>query len=558
MRADNDGEGGIMALAAIVEPLIFKRPWIRTALIAAALFGVALFLGDGMITPAISVLSAVEGLNVVAPNMNSYVVPIIVVIIAALFYFQKFGTGAIGRFFGPIMLVWFAILAVMGGVQVAKDPAIVRALLPQYAVGFVAQHPSVAFIALGSIVLTITGTEALYADMGHFGRPAIARGWYLVVFPALLLNYLGQGSLILESPTAVANPFFLLVPSWAQITMVILATIATVIASQAVISGAFSVANQAIRRGFLPRLTIRHTSDTERGQVYSPVINWALCAAVIVLVLTFQTSTNLASAYGVAVTGTLLIDTVLFFVVVRMVWKRPLWLTLLGGLFFGAINLAFLTSNLTKIPTGGWFPLAVAAVIFSVLTTWAIGRRRIETERLDAEGSMSDLITEIPQLDPPVQVVPGTATYLNSSGTAPLALQTGVRLNHVIHSHIIIFELDNDSAPHVPEEERLTVSVLGDTPVQFLRLQARIGFRDSTDIPALLALAQQQQLLPDIDVENTLYFLSRITIVEGAQTGIAKWRKRLFILLSRNAADPVDYFGLPADRTVTMGTRLSV
>jgi KUP system potassium uptake protein len=292
--------------------------------------------------------------------------------------------------------------------------------------------------------------------------------------------------------------------------------------------------------------------------VYSPLINWALCFAVIALVLVFKTSTNLASAYGIAVTGTLLIDTVLFFVVVRMVWKRPLWLVLLGAFFFGTINLAFLTSNLIKIPSGGWFPLAVAAVIFTVLTTWSRGRKRIESERLEAEGSMPELITEIPELDPPVQIVPGTSTYLNSSGTAPLALQTGVRLNHVIHQNVIIFELDNDSAPHVVPEEQLTVSVLGDTPVRFFRVQARIGFRDSTDIPALLAMASEQGLLPGVDVDHTLYFLSRITIVEGSQTGIAKWRKRLFILLSRNAADPVDYFGLPADRTVTMGTRLSV
>jgi len=369
MRSDNDGEGGIMALIALVQGTNLKDSRFKAALIMAGLFGVALFYGDGMITPAISVLSAVEGVEVAAPSLAPMVLPITITVLVLLFGAQRFGTQLIGRLFGPVMLVWFIVIAAAGIAQVITDPAILKALSPTYAFEFFTNHTGIAFIALGAVTLTLTGAEALYADMGHFGRPPIRRAWFLVVFPALTLNYLGQGSLILESPSNISSPFFLLFPDWSHVPMVLLATMATVIASQAVISGAFSVTRQAIQLGFLPRLVVRQTSSEEIGQVYVPAVNWALMVAVIVLVLAFGSSTKLASAYGIAVMGTLLIDSLLFLVVARYLWKKPLWMTLLGGAVFLTIDLAFFSANLTKIGHGGWFPLTIGLLIFIGLST---------------------------------------------------------------------------------------------------------------------------------------------------------------------------------------------
>ena len=559
MRADNDGEGGIMALIALVQRASFRRAWVGPLLVTAGLFGVALFFGDGMITPAISVLSAVEGLKVAAPGLGDYVVPITLVVLTALFAAQRFGTQVIGRLFGPVMVVWFIVLTVAGAVQLVHDPAIIAALLPSHAIAFLVDHPAVSFIALGSVVLTITGTEALYADMGHFGRPAITRAWFWVVFPALIVNYLGQGSLILNSPSAIANPFFLLLPSWSQIPMVILSTIATVIASQAVISGAFSVANQAMRRGFLPRLTIRHTSNTEMGQVYAPEINWGLFIAVVALVLAFRSSTALASAYGIAVTGTLLIDTVLFLVVVRVLWHRPLWQILLAGAVFVTVNALFLAANLTKVMHGGWFPLAVAAVVFAVLSTWHRGRDRVSRIRLRNEGSLDQLLDEIHAMRPPLRSVPGTAVYLSPSGrNAPLALRAGVEHSHVMHEHVVLLSMIAESTAHIEPENRLTAEERGREGHHVTHLTAHLGFRDQLDAPATLTLAREQDLVPGLDVDGAVYFVSATAIIVGDAPGMMRWRKRLFVFLTHNAANPLDYFHLPSDRTVLIGTRVSV
>src|SRR3954464_5425979 len=411
MRADNEGEGGIMALIALVQGVSLRGRWTKMALVALGIFGASLFYGDGMITPAISVLSAVEGLKVTTPSLESAVVPITLVIITVLFSIQRFGTGAVGRLFGPVMGLWFAVLAVSGLGQIFDNPGIIKALSPSYAVQFFADHPGTAFIALGSVVLAVTGAEALYADMGHFGRSPIRRSWFMFVFPALTLNYLGQGSLILSSPKAIDNPFFLLFPHWARIPMVLLATVATVIASQAVISGAFSVTRQAVQLGFLPRLTIRHTSHQEEGQVYAPGINAGLFVAVVALVVGFGSSQNLASAYGIAVTGTLAIDTILFFVVVRMLWRKPTWLVALGATVFLTVDLAFFAANLPKVAHGGWFPLTIALIVFTVLITWQRGRAIVTRNRIEEEGPLRVFVEEVRGADPEAYRSPGTGVF---------------------------------------------------------------------------------------------------------------------------------------------------
>jgi KUP system potassium uptake protein len=394
MRADNEGEGGIMALIALIRGKGLKQRFAQVTLVALGIFGASLFYGDGMITPAISVLSAVEGIEVVEPSLHELVVPITLVILAGLFAIQRFGTGAVGRLFGPIMALWFTLLAVAGLHEVVKEPGILRAISPTYAVSFMFEHGHVAFIALGSVVLTVTGAEALYADMGHFGRRPIRLSWFSAVFPALILNYMGQGALILHSPKAIENPFYLLIPHWGRIPMIGLATVATVIASQAVISGAFSVTRQAVQLGFLPRLTIRHTSR-EAGQVYVPAVNWGIFVAVVLLVVGFGSSQHLAAAYGIAVTGTLAIDTVLFFVVVHILWGKPKRLAVGGAIAFLIVDLAFFSANLPKVVHGGWFPLAIAALVFLVLTTWQRGREIITKKRTELEGPLRDFVEEI-------------------------------------------------------------------------------------------------------------------------------------------------------------------
>jgi KUP system potassium uptake protein len=559
MRADNDGEGGIMALVALVRRAGLHRPMVQAALVAAGLFGVALFYGDGMITPAISVLSAVEGIEVVAPSLADYVLPFTLAVLTGLFAIQRFGTAVIGRVFGPVMVLWFLVLAVAGIGRLVHHPAILRALSPHYAVEFFVSHPGIAFISLGSVVLAVTGAEALYADMGHFGRPPIRRAWFLVVFPALTLNYMGQGSLILADPSAISSPFYLLIPEWARVPMVVLATLATLIASQAVISGAFSVTRQAVQLGFLPRLSIRHTSEDEIGQVYVPAVNWGLFVAVVALVVGFGSSAKLATAYGIAVTGTLLIDSILFLVVVRVLWRKPLWMVLAGLAGFVTVDLLFLAANVTKIAHGGWFPLLVGAVIFVLLSTWDRGRAEVSAARIEAEGPLQDFVDRMHAKVPPVPRLPGVAVYLNPTReTTPLALRVAVDRIHAIQEEVVIVTIETTTTPHVPEGERIVFDELGYAHDGYSHVTLRFGYLDRPDVPEALALARRTPGGLDVDFNpyHATYVLSAIAIVPDRSPGMARWRKALFVGMARNAASPADYFRLPSERVVTMGSRI--
>ncbi len=559
MRADNDGEGGILALIALVMGARLRSARTKAILVAIGLLGVSLFYGDGIITPAISVLSAVEGVKVVEPSLESFVVPVTIVILVLLFAVQRFGTHRIGRVFGPVMVVWFVVIAVAGLARVLDHPDIVSALSPHYGVEFFGRHFGIAFISLGSIVLTITGAEALYADMGHFGHKPISRAWFLVVFPALTLNYMGQGSLILEEPSAIENPFFLLLPHWGRVPMVLLATVATVIASQAVISGAFSVTRQAVQLGFLPRLNIRHTSTREIGQIYVPAVNWFLLGAVIALVVGFGSSTKLGAAYGIAVTGTITADTLLFLVVVRALWRKPLWVAVLGGLVFFTVDFAFLGANLTKAEHGGWFPLTVGVIAFTVLSTWRRGAQKVHAERIEEEGSLRSFVEELRSMEPPIVRLPGTAVYLNARReTTPLALRNAIEHIRALHEHVLILSIETTKAPYVPESERLVVDNLGYGDDGISHLTARVGFQDSPDVPRMIELAVEQGLERDVDLDQVVYVLSQISVTPGAAPGMRGWRKRLFIAMSRNAASPVEYFHLPRERTISVGSSIQL
>ena len=558
MRANNEGEGGIMALIALVQKAPLKTRRAKLWLMALGIFGASLFYGDGMITPAISVLSAVEGLKVVSPSLESIVVEITLVIITVLFAIQRLGTGVVGRLFGPVMAVWFTILAVAGAASVAHHPGILRAISPTYGLEFLVQHGSVAFAALGSVVLTVTGAEALYADMGHFGRTPIRRSWFVVVFPALILNYMGQGALILRNPGAVDNPFFLLFPHWALLPMVVLATLATVIASQAVISGAFSVTRQAVQLGFLPRLTVLHTSRQEVGQVYVPAVNWGIYVAVVALVIGFGSAEHLAAAYGIAVTGTLAIDSVLFYVVVRKLWHKPLWLVIPGATAFLTVDLTFFGANLPKVLHGGWFPLLIALIVFVVLTTWQRGREIVTRNRTEEEGPLRAFVDEVHAMDPPAYRTPRTGVFLNANReTTPLALRANLEHNGTVHESVVIICVVTERVPHVPRPERLTVDDLGYTDDGITHLTIRYGFQDTIDVPGTLRQAAEA-MESKVDLEAVSYFISRISIVTTDAPGMARWRKKLFRAIARNAADPVPYFGLPDERTTVMGQHIEL
>jgi len=556
MRADNHGEGGIMALIALVRGIKVSSRATKVLLVSLGIFGAALFYGDGMITPAISVLSAVEGLEVAAPSVESLVVPITLAILTVLFAVQRFGTGVVGKAFGPVMAVWFGILGVSGLAHVVQHPGILRAFSPHYGAAFLFEHGWVGFIALGAVVLAITGAEALYADMGHFGRPAIRRAWFFAVFPALTLNYMGQGTLIIGDPKAVDNPFFLLFPSWLQFPMVIVATVAAIIASQAVISGAFSVTRQAVQLGFLPRLTVLHTSP-EIGQVYVPVVNWGIFTAVAALVLGFGTSERLAAAYGIAVTGTLAIDTLLFFFVVRALWHKPKWLAVAGCAFFLTIDLAFFGANLPKVLHGGWFPLVIAALIFVVLTTWQNGQAIVMERRRKLEGPLRAFVEEVRERDDVIRV-PRTGVFFTAyAENTPLALRTNLDHNHSVHETAIVVSLEPLNVPHVQAEKRLVHDDLGYEDDGICHVTARYGFQDDIDIPDLLR-GSLKQLEGDVNLENVSYFISRATIVLTDDPCMARWRKKLFAAIARNAANPVGYFNLPDDRTVVLGAHVEL
>ena len=558
MRADNHGEGGVLALAALIRRMAGPHSALTVRVTLLAIVGASLFYGDSVITPAISVLSAVEGLKVSAPSLADLVVPISVTILTILFVSQRFGTHRIGALFGPVMTIWFVVIGVAGLTQVLPHPEILKGLSPSYAAAFVAEHPFIAFVALGAVVLCITGAEALYADMGHFGRPPIRRAWFFLVFPALTLNYLGQGSLILGDPSAISSPFFLLLPGWARIPMVVLATAATVIASQAVITGAFSVSRQAVQLGLLPPLRIRQTSEHEAGQVYLPGVNWALFAGVLVLILVFRSSERLATAYGIAVTGALLVDTVLLIVVARRRWHWRPWRLVLAAVTFGGIELSFLGANLTKVLSGGWLPLLIAATVALVMTTWRKGREITVRNRTAAEGSLQDFIEKVRKHQ--ITRVRGTGVFPHpTKDTTPLALRANVEHNHVLHEQVLIVSVRPEGVPHVKPSEQLTADDLGYNDDGIMHLTVRYGFFDTPDLPAAVEKAAAEGLVPsEVDTDDASYFLSRGALRRTDGAGMSRWRKQLFIVLAHNAGDPAEIFALPRSRTVIMGSDVDV
>jgi len=560
MHADNDGEGGVMALITLVRRLGSRSsPKVIAALSALGILGAALFFGDSMITPAISVLSAVEGLKVVDPKLSELVVPITAVIIVGLFAVQRRGTAAVGRFFGPVMIVWFLVIGACGIRGILGHPQILKALSPTYALEFIFGHFHIAFFALAAVVLSVTGAEALYADMGHFGRKAITWGWLGLVLPALVLNYLGQGALLLGKQSVVNAPFFLLVPSGWELPMAILATAATVIASQAVITGAYSVASQAAQLGYLPRLRIAHTSASSIGQIYVPWINGVLMVAVLILVFAFRSSAALGYAYGMAVTGTITITTLLFLYVAHTRWRWPLWIVIGGGGALLTVDLMFLAANLTKLVHGAWLPLLIGLVTFTVLITWQRGSAIVLTARDKAEGPLQPFIDEINEHKPPYPRIPGTAVFLNrESETAPLSMRANVDHNHVVHERVIILSIVVPPSPRVPDADRILVDDLGDPDDGIYYVAAQFGYMERIDVPAALRLVEPGQIGGDIDLDTTSYFLSKIELVPGDQPTMAPWRKRLFIATSFIAADSAGYFGLPGGQTVLIGSRIQV
>ncbi|HLY51047.1 MAG TPA: KUP/HAK/KT family potassium transporter [Solirubrobacteraceae bacterium] len=556
MRAHNRGDGGGMALAALIE----RRGIGRTALLVTlGIFGAGLFFGDGMITPAISVTSAVEGLHVAAPGLSHLVVPISLGILAALFAVQRRGTHAVGWLFGPVILVWFATIGILGAREVVGHPGVLQALSPTWAARFMIDHGVAGFLTLGGVVLAVTGAEALYADRGHFGAGPIRLSWFAVVFPAVVLSYLGQSALILAHPHTVSNPFYLLVPSGGRIAMVFLATAATIIASQAAITGSFSIARQAVQLGFMPRIKIRHTSHVE-GQIYLPLVSWGLAIGVAALVLIFQRSSSLADIYGVAVTGTLVLDTVLFLAVARSLWRTPVWkLAIMGGVFL-IIELSFFSSNLSKITHGAWFPLSIGLVATVVMVTWRRGRVIVTRNRIEEEGRLEEFLYRLRMADPPVHRIPRVGVYLSpGKETTPLALRADVEHYGVLHDKVLIVSIDAVSVPYVDPDDRFAVEILGSGLFKVTHVSIRAGYRDQTHVPKALALARARGLLPrNLDLEHASYFVSRMTITPTPDPGMRRWRKLLFIALARNAASPIDHFGLSADRTVLVGSQVGI
>ncbi|NEC88026.1 potassium transporter Kup [Streptomyces sp. SID12501] len=560
MRADNDGEGGIMALITLLRRWSSQRGR-RAAVVLAALgiFGASLFFGDSMITPAISVLSAVEGVKVVEPSLDSAVVPITAVIIVGLFLVQRRGTAAVGRVFGPVMIVWFLTIGACGVAGVADHPDILRALSPTYALGFLSGHWGTAFFALAAIVLAVTGAEALYADMGHFGRRAITRGWLFLVLPACVLSYLGQGALILDDPANISSPFFLLVPDWGRWPMVLLATAATVIASQAVITGAYSVASQAAQLGYLPRLRIAHTSESTIGQIYVPWINWLLMVSVLTLVFAFRSSAALAYAFGMAVTGTITITTLLFFYVARAKWGTPRWLLAIGAGLLLFVDLLFVAANLTKLAHGAWLPLLIGLTAFTVMTTWQRGRELVTAQRARQEGPLREFIDHLHTGQEPTLRAPGTAVFLNrDKETAPLAMRANVEHNHVRHDQVVILTIKTEPVPRVPAEERTVVDDLGYGDDGIIHVTARFGYMETPDVPATLAMLDPAETEGPLQLDQASYFLSKIELRRGKARTMAPWRKRLFIATSYITSDAAEHFSLPRDRTVIMGSHIEV
>ncbi len=552
LRADNGGEGGLIAMLALASTAVKDRPELRQTLLAIGIFGTALFYGDGVITPAISVLSAVEGLEVISPAFRQYVVPITLVVLFALFAVQKRGTGGIGKFFGPITVVWFVTIAGLGVVQIVDHPEILAALSPHHALRFMWQQPGTTFIILGAVVLCVTGAEALYADLGHFGKKPIRLAWFLVVMPCLTLNYFGQGALLLARPEAVVNPFFNMAPDWLLLPLVLLATMATVIASQALITGAFSVTKQAMQLGYLPRLQVQHTSEHDTGQIYMPFVNWALFAAIVLAVVMFKSSTNLAAAYGIAVTLDMLITTVLTFYVIRYGWKYPLWLCVAATGFFFVVDLAFFTSNLLKLFAGGWFPLLIGGVVFTLMMTWKSGRS-LMGEAQQAEALDLPSFLEAVFVSPPVRVA-GTAVFLTAeSGTVPNAMLHNLKHNKVLHEQNLFVTVRSHEVPWIAPAERLQMEPLGH---DCWAVTLHYGFKDEPDVPKALQLMRGHGCA--MESMTTSYFLSRDVVTPTLGGGMAPWREKLFAQMHHNASAAAQFLHLPNNAVIELGSKIEI
>ncbi len=552
MRADNRGEGGILALTALVSRGVESKTRLRWWLLGLGIFGAAMFYGDGMITPAVTVLGAVEGLGVIAPALHPFIVPISIVILVVLFAVQKGGTARLGAVFGPVMVLWFVTLGLLGALEVLRGPGVLVALNPIHAVRFIENNTAIAFVAFGAVVLAVTGVEALYADMGHFGKSPIRRAWISIVMPALLLNYLGQGALILADPAAIQNPFYLLAPEWARVPLLLLATAAAIIASQAVISGAFSLTRAAIQMGYCPRLTILHTSERAIGQIYIPFINWMLLAAIVGLVVGFRNSDNLAGAYGIAVTLAMLIDSILIFVVMRRLWHWPLAAAIAIVVPLLAIDLTFLGSNSLKIPDGGWFPLLIGGIVFTLLTTWKRGRALL-MQRLADDAMPLDLFIQSIEASPPTRV-PGTAVFLTSTpNRVPHALLHNLKHNKVLHERVVFMTIVTKDIPYVPEEERCEIEPLR---CNFFRIVANYGFKDDPDVPELLEDISRRGF--EFDMMETSFFVSRETLIATPTPGMSLWREKLFVSMSKNATKASEFFHVPTNRVVELGTQVEL
>ncbi|GAA5171184.1 potassium transporter Kup [Viridibacterium curvum] len=553
LRADNHGEGGVVALMARVIEQAKERPKKRNIAIVLGLFGAALFYGDGVITPAISVLSAVEGLEVIAPRLEPAVMPITLAILIGIFVIQQHGTAMVGRFFGPVVSLWFLSLGAIGIFNIVLRPEVLAALSPHYAVLFFVEHPVAAFFSLSAVILTVTGGEAMYADMGHFGKTPIRIGWLFVVLPCLLLNYFGQGALILGNPAAAENPFYLSVPKWALMPMVFLATCATIIASQALITGAFSMTRELIQLGFCPRLTVRHTSDDQMGQIYVPAVNWALLVLVLLIVVSFQTSSRLAEAYGIAVTLTMLVTSVLAFSVARRDWNWPNWLAVLAFVPMAIVELVFLAANSIKIPAGGWFPLAFGFIVLFILMTWRTGRMQLG-ERLKADEIELVPFVNMIATDKSMPRVPHTAIFLSPRpDSVPNALLHNMKHNFVIHENTILVTVSFLPVPRVENSQRVLVERIGH---HFHRVKIFFGFMEEPDVPAALEWCEEQGLA----IESTMasFFLSREILMPTPGAGMALWREKLFAFMFRNASSAANFFKLPPNRVVEVGSRIVI
>ena len=552
LRADNNGEGGLIAMLALASQAVKDRPRLRRVLLAVGIFGTSLFYGDGVITPAISVLSAVEGLEVVSPHFKQYVIPLTLVVLFCLFAVQKRGTGGIGKFFGPVTLIWFVTIALLGVSHIVNHPEILWAMSPHHAVGFMWAHPGTSFIILGAVVLCVTGAEALYADLGHFGKRPIRMAWFGVAMPALTLNYFGQGALLLAEPTAVKNPFFMMAPDWALVPLVGLATLATVIASQALITGAFSVTKQVIQLGYLPRLNILHTSVRDTGQIYMPLVNWGLFVAIVLAVVMFRSSSNLAAAYGIAVTLDMLITTTLTFFVIRYGWGYPLALCVAATGSFFVVDLAFFTSNLLKLFQGGWFPLMIGGGVFVLMMTWKEGRRLLN-DKLRADAiDLKDFLESV-FVSPPTRV-DGTAVFLTAEpGAVPNAMLHNLKHNKVLHGQNLFVTVRNHEVPWIGLDKRLQVEPLGHDCWQVV---VHYGFKNDPDIPS--ALRQLRGRGCDVEPMTTSYFLSRDTIIPTIGSGMAPWREKLFAQMHHNASGAADFLHLPSNAVVELGSKIEI